>query len=80
MGPLVEMVKLFCLPEFLDLTIDEVGRCIELVYTHVRKDGMKGNPKSILFDVITPDELIFIVKNLAKVFVSFLFFYRTCLC
>ncbi|KAL5577368.1 hypothetical protein UlMin_019067 [Ulmus minor] len=40
--------------EFLDLTIDDVGRCIELVYTPVRKDGMKGNPKSILSDVITP--------------------------
>ena len=35
---------------------------------------MKGNLKSILFDVITPDELIFTVKNLAEVFVSFFYF------
>ncbi|PON54757.1 LRR domain containing protein [Parasponia andersonii] len=40
--------------EFLDLTLDDVGTCIELVYTPIRDDGMKGNPRSILSDVIAP--------------------------
>lgn len=40
--------------EFLDLTLDDVGSHIELVYTPVRDDGMKGNPRSIISDAITP--------------------------
>ncbi|XWS40436.1 hypothetical protein CRYUN_Cryun18bG0140100 [Craigia yunnanensis] len=40
--------------EFLDLTLDDVGRSIELVYTPVRKDGVKGNPRSIISDEISP--------------------------
>lgn len=40
--------------EFLDLTLDDVERSIELVYTPIRKDGVKGNPRSILSDVIAP--------------------------
>lgn len=40
--------------DFLDLTLDDVGRCIELVYTPMRKDGTRGNPKSIQSDVIVP--------------------------
>ncbi|XP_022762690.1 187-kDa microtubule-associated protein AIR9-like isoform X2 [Durio zibethinus] len=40
--------------EFLDLTLDDVGRSIELVYTPMRKDGVKGNPRSILSDEVSP--------------------------
>ncbi|XVF00530.1 hypothetical protein REPUB_Repub04eG0008800 [Reevesia pubescens] len=40
--------------EFLDLTLDDVGRSIELVYTPMRKDGVKGNPRSIISDEISP--------------------------
>ncbi|XVE94227.1 hypothetical protein REPUB_Repub01dG0263600 [Reevesia pubescens] len=40
--------------EFLDLTIDDVGRSIELVYTPMRKDGVKGNPRSIISVEISP--------------------------
>ncbi|KAH7544588.1 hypothetical protein FEM48_Zijuj01G0001700 [Ziziphus jujuba var. spinosa] len=40
--------------DFLDLSLDDVGRCIELVYTPIRKDGIRGNPRSILSDVIAP--------------------------
>ncbi|XWS55352.1 hypothetical protein CRYUN_Cryun10bG0167200 [Craigia yunnanensis] len=40
--------------EFLDLTLDEVGRSIELVYTPMRKDGVKGNSRSIISDEISP--------------------------
>lgn len=42
--------------DFLDLTLEDVGGCIELVYTPVRKDGLKGSPKSILSAVIIPGE------------------------
>ncbi|KAL0305433.1 UNVERIFIED_CONTAM: microtubule-associated protein AIR9 [Sesamum radiatum] len=34
--------------EFLDLTFNEVGECVELVYTPVRADGMKGSPKTLV--------------------------------
>lgn len=44
-------------PEFLDLTLDDVGRSIELVYTPMRKDGVKGNPKSVITGEISPGEL-----------------------
>ncbi|KAM1883329.1 hypothetical protein ACFX13_004704 [Malus domestica] len=40
--------------DFVDLTLDDVGTCVELVYTPMRKDGMKGNSKSIQSDVIAP--------------------------
>lgn len=40
--------------EFMLLTINEVGRCIELVYTPVRNDGDRGSPKSVVSDVIAP--------------------------
>ncbi|EOX96967.1 Outer arm dynein light chain 1 protein isoform 1 [Theobroma cacao] len=40
--------------EFLDLTLDDVGRSIELVYTPMRKDGVKGNPKSVITGEISP--------------------------
>lgn len=44
--------------DFLDLTLDDVGRCIELVYTPMRKDEMKGSPRSILSDIIAPADPI----------------------
>ncbi|XP_064982963.1 187-kDa microtubule-associated protein AIR9-like [Musa acuminata AAA Group] len=40
--------------EYLDLTIDDVGERIELVYTPVRKDGTTGTPKFIISDIIVP--------------------------
>ncbi|KAF2317878.1 hypothetical protein GH714_041198 [Hevea brasiliensis] len=40
--------------EFLDLTLEDVGKCIELVYTPMRKDGVTGNPWSIKSHVIAP--------------------------
>nr|DAD37235.1 TPA_asm: hypothetical protein HUJ06_007876 [Nelumbo nucifera] len=40
--------------DFLDLTLDDVGRRIELVYTPVRIDGMKGSPRSVLSEVVAP--------------------------
>lgn len=53
------MVKTFLLSDFLDLSLDDVGRCIELVYTPMRKDGMQGNPRSVLSEVIAPGKLHF---------------------
>ncbi|MED6159882.1 187-kDa microtubule-associated protein air9 [Stylosanthes scabra] len=40
--------------DFLDLTLEDVGACIELLYNPVRRDGIKGSPKSIVSDVISP--------------------------
>ncbi|TKY72978.1 187-kDa microtubule-associated protein AIR9 [Spatholobus suberectus] len=40
--------------DFLDLTLEDVGACIEIIYTPVRKDGIKGSPKSIVSDPISP--------------------------
>ncbi|KAG5105911.1 hypothetical protein JHK82_042881 [Glycine max] len=40
--------------DFLDLTLEDVGACIEIIYTPVRKDGIRGSPKSILSDLISP--------------------------
>ncbi|KAK6932089.1 hypothetical protein RJ641_001713 [Dillenia turbinata] len=40
--------------EFLDLSLEDVGNSIELVYTPVRKDGTTGTPRSIVTDVIVP--------------------------
>ncbi|GLT97098.1 hypothetical protein SLE2022_146820 [Rubroshorea leprosula] len=40
--------------EFVDLTLDDVGKNVELVFTPIRKDGMKGNPRSIISDLISP--------------------------
>ncbi|CAA6657906.1 unnamed protein product [Spirodela intermedia] len=42
--------------EFLDLTLSDVGRCIELFYTPIRKDGLRGTPVSIVSIVISPAE------------------------
>ncbi|WOL15331.1 microtubule-associated protein [Canna indica] len=40
--------------EYLDLTINDIGARIELIYTPVRKDGSRGSPKSIISDTILP--------------------------
>lgn len=40
--------------EFLHLTINDVGRRIEFVYTPMRKDGAKGSIRSVVSDVIAP--------------------------
>ncbi|PWA81634.1 outer arm dynein light chain 1 protein [Artemisia annua] len=40
--------------EHLDLTLEDVGGCLELVYTPVRDDGVKGSPKSIVSGPIAP--------------------------
>ncbi|KAA8519385.1 hypothetical protein F0562_013641 [Nyssa sinensis] len=40
--------------EFLDLTFEDVGRCVELVYTPVRKDGTKGKARSVVSSVVAP--------------------------
>ncbi|KAG1368409.1 putative 187-kDa microtubule-associated protein AIR9 [Cocos nucifera] len=40
--------------EYLDLTLDDVGKCIELIYTPIRMDGSRGSPKNIISDVIVP--------------------------
>lgn len=36
------------------MTLEHVGRRIELVYTPVRDDGLRGKPFSIVSDVIAP--------------------------
>ncbi|KAL2327482.1 hypothetical protein Fmac_020909 [Flemingia macrophylla] len=40
--------------DFLDLTLEDVGTCIELIYIPVRKDGTRGSPKRIMSDPICP--------------------------
>ncbi|PIA41703.1 hypothetical protein AQUCO_02200255v1 [Aquilegia coerulea] len=40
--------------DYLDITVEDVGGCIELVYTPVRKDGLRGTPKRVVSDVISP--------------------------
>lgn len=40
--------------EFLDLTFEDVDTCIELIFTPVRKDGLRGLPRTITSNVITP--------------------------
>lgn len=42
--------------EYLGLSIEDVGRYIELIYTPVRKDGMRGSPASIKSEVIAPGD------------------------
>lgn len=40
--------------ETLDLTLDEVGARLELVYTPVRADGTWGRPKTVVSDPVAP--------------------------
>ncbi|KAH6830710.1 Outer arm dynein light chain 1 protein [Perilla frutescens var. hirtella] len=42
--------------EYLDLTIDEVGDSVELVYTPVRADGLKGSPETLVSCPVSPGE------------------------
>ncbi|CAH9134676.1 unnamed protein product [Cuscuta epithymum] len=42
--------------DFLNLTISDVESRIELIYTPIRKDGMKGSPKSIMSGPVEPGE------------------------
>lgn len=44
----------YTIAEILDLTIDEVGDCMELVYTPVRADGLKGSPKTLISSPVSP--------------------------
>ncbi|XP_020974610.1 187-kDa microtubule-associated protein AIR9 isoform X4 [Arachis ipaensis] len=46
--------KISCCADFLNLTLEDIGVCIELLYNPVRKDGIKGSPKRIVSDVISP--------------------------
>ncbi|KAI8563922.1 hypothetical protein RHMOL_Rhmol03G0146900 [Rhododendron molle] len=39
--------------EFLDLRLEDVGRCLELVYTPARKDGVKGSATCVLFTAVS---------------------------
>lgn len=50
------------LADFLDLTLEDVGACIEIIYTPVRKDGIKGIPKHIVSDLISPGKIVLLVK------------------
>ncbi|GMH20814.1 hypothetical protein Nepgr_022656 [Nepenthes gracilis] len=43
-----------CDGEFLDLTVEDVGSYIEIIFTPVRNDGVRGMPMSIISDVIAP--------------------------
>lgn len=40
--------------EFLDLSLEDVGRSIQIVYTPVRKDGNRGKSESVVSDVVVP--------------------------
>ncbi|KAJ0262088.1 187-kDa microtubule-associated protein AIR9 [Hirschfeldia incana] len=40
--------------EFLDLSLEDVGESIEIIYTPVREDGIEGSPRSIRSDSISP--------------------------
>lgn len=43
----------------MHLTLPDVGRRIELVYTPVRQDTLRGNPVSAVSDVIAPGKILF---------------------
>ncbi|CAN1812949.1 187-kDa microtubule-associated protein AIR9 [Linum perenne] len=40
--------------DFLDLTLEDVGEHIELIYLPIREDGVRGSPKTIKSDIIVP--------------------------
>ncbi|KAL6567260.1 187-kDa microtubule-associated protein air9 [Orobanche gracilis] len=44
--------------EYLDLTLDEVGDCVELVYTPVRADGLKGCSKTLVSCPVAPGGIL----------------------
>ncbi|CAK9158189.1 unnamed protein product, partial [Ilex paraguariensis] len=39
---------------FLDLTLEDVGGAVEVVYTPVRKDGLKGTSRSVISSPVAP--------------------------
>lgn len=57
--------------EFLDLSLDDVGESIELIYTPVREDGIEGSPRSIRTDGIAPGELSFQIWKNVNLVLSF---------
>ncbi|KZV48806.1 hypothetical protein F511_09227 [Dorcoceras hygrometricum] len=42
--------------EFLDLTLDDVGGCVELSYSPVRSDGLKGLTRKLVSSPVLPGE------------------------
>lgn len=46
--------KSILLAEFLDLTLEDVSKCIELIYTPIRKDALKGSCRSIVSYPVVP--------------------------
>ncbi|KAM7505783.1 hypothetical protein LguiB_004687 [Lonicera macranthoides] len=42
--------------EYLELNLEDVGGCVELVYTPVRRDGVKGSPRSVVSSPIAPGD------------------------
>ena len=38
----------------MTLSIEHVGRCVELVFMPVHKDGIKGIAKSVVSSVVAP--------------------------
>ena len=63
---MVYLCALLDFAEFLDLTLSDVGCCIELVYTPIRKDGLRGASVSIISPVISPG----IKFNLRNIIIS----------
>ena len=57
------------------MTLKDVGKYIELVYTPIRKDGAKGSPQTILSDVIAPGESYFhnlgFIRRIYNLFMDF---------
>ncbi|KAL8129516.1 hypothetical protein V2J09_018671 [Rumex salicifolius] len=43
-----------CVDEFLTLTLEDIGSCIEIIFTPVRSDGEVGPPQELKSSVIVP--------------------------
>lgn len=65
-APLIRLICKTYFSEYLDLTIDDVGERIELVYTPVRKDGTTGTPKIIISDIIVPGKYLLLGSHYFK--------------
>ncbi|XP_047261960.1 187-kDa microtubule-associated protein AIR9 isoform X3 [Capsicum annuum] len=52
--------------EFLDLTIEDVGKCIELIYTPIRKDALKGRCRSIISCPVAPGDPIGVELSISE--------------
>lgn len=57
--------KISC-DEFLDLTLEDVSNCIELIYTPIRKDTLKGSCRSILSCPVAPGDPIGVELSIPK--------------